>query len=213
MSGFTAADPGSDTPVLVSHESPDACFGVANSVFVLGVEKRYRALTDLGTVIPLVRYEAVVSPDVTAKRPFDPRRDLPGFLAMLEEQFLARIKSPHCHMQRVQGINPACNCHGWTFAGGHFGVQDSYVSVILDEHGYERVLEPRAGDIAIYSADGRIIHSGFVRLTVPGHEILVETKWGPFGVFLHSAEAHPGEIVFYRTRRPSDTLKLVPVAA
>jgi hypothetical protein len=82
----------------------------------------------------------------------------------------------------------------------------------LREHAYEQVHDVRSGDLAIYTAEGRMVHSGFVRLTVPGHEILVESKWGPFGVFLHAAEAHPGQCSFYRSARRGDSLRIVPIA-
>ena len=211
MSGFGCESSPDGTPVLVSSVPPEECFGVANSVFVLGEEETVCAVTDRGAVLPLVRYEALITPDTRSRRPFDPDRDLNGFLAMIEEVFLARLVAPHCQMQRVRELNPASNCHGWTFLAGQHGIGDQYVPVILDQHGYEVVEEPRYGDLAIYRGDNdAIVHSGFVRLTVPGHEILVESKWGPFGVFLHSAEAHHGRCMFYRTARHSDTLKLVP---
>src|SRR5688572_11167415 len=61
MSGF-AFDESVGMPVLTSQASPEACFGVVESVFVLGVEDSAQAMTDRGTVIPLVRYEAAITP-------------------------------------------------------------------------------------------------------------------------------------------------------
>jgi hypothetical protein len=50
---------------------------------------------------------------------------------------------------------------------------------------------PRPGDVIVYRNSLRtILHSGVVRL-VDGDQILVESKWGTFGRFLHNPIDQP----------------------
>jgi hypothetical protein len=209
MTGFASQRPLGGTPALVTKRQPEECFGVANSLFVLGPEPAAYAETDRGTKIPLVRYEAVIMPDLEGSHRFDLQRDLAGFLVMLEELFLARVVAPGFEVTRLSELNPSYNCHGWIFAGGQCGVQDEHVATILNDHGYEMVSEPQKGDILVYRYLGRIVHSGVVRGTTDDAKPLVESKWGPFGLFLHLPPAHPGERTYYRTARPSHVLRIV----
>jgi hypothetical protein len=113
---------------------------------------------------------------------------------------------------RLAGSSDACNCHGWTFTGGKYGIRNPDVGMILADNGYAIVQEPQDGDLAIYTNADQITHSGKVRLTRPGDSILVESKWGPFGVFLHAPDAQPfsGVCAFYRSARPGHLLGLQP---
>jgi hypothetical protein len=209
MTGFEPIKSSLDVPVLAYSVPAEDSFGVEFSTFALGDEKRFRAVTDRGTVIPLFRYEALITPSSVGPYRFDPDRDLPGFLSFLEKMFVKNIMNLTSWLERVAPINPAANCHGWTFAGGHFGVDDSYVPVILKEHGYSPVQEPKNGDIVIYHHEnGRIGHSGFVRSSATNREIVIESKWGPFSVFTHPLQAHLGVWSFYRTNRAGHCLTI-----
>ncbi len=103
-----------------------------------------------------------------------------------------------------------CNCHGWTFTGGQFWVQPRDVPVILEDNGYDEVEAPKPNDVAVYrDAGGAISHTGVVRF-VGGGLILVESKWGRIGRFLHPHDVHcygADRCAFYRSERVSHILQ------
>jgi len=113
---------------------------------------------------------------------------------------------------RLTGPNADCNCHGWIFTGGQYGIRNSDVPMILADNGYLRVESPQEGDLAIYDNRGEYTHSGRVRLTRPEGGVLIESKWGPFGVFLHALDAQPfsGVCTFYRSPRSGHRLEIQP---
>jgi hypothetical protein len=69
---------------------------------------------------------------------------------------------------------------------------------------------PRPLDLAIYrDAKGEVAHIGIVRAIRP-EVILIESKWGWGGLFLHPHEAHPyapATCVFYRSERAGHLLQ------
>jgi hypothetical protein len=203
----------SHVPVLAYSVPPHESFGVESSSFVLGNEPRFRAVTDRGTFIPLFRYQALITPYQDGPRQFDLDRDLAGFLSFLEQIFVKNILNVTSWVERTAAINPASNCHGWTFAGGHFGVDDSYVPVILEDHKYSAVQVPQDGDIAVYCRHGKIAHSGLVRRADRNRELIIESKWGPFGVFVHPLQAQQGVWSFHRTSRTSHYLTIESIQA
>jgi hypothetical protein len=113
---------------------------------------------------------------------------------------------------RLQEPNSAANCHGWVFTGGAFGVRDPEIASILNDNGYVEVSDPREGDLAIYTSDHRITHSGLVRMADKHAPVLVESKWGPLGVYLHTIDKQPfpGTCKFYRSSRPDHLLVMRP---
>ena len=122
-------------------------------------------------------------------------------MSALEAIVLERIRLPGSRLERSGAINPRCNCHGFVFAGGQSGIHDNDVATILEEHRYEAVARPAHGDVAIYRVEGAVVHSGIVHHFAPARDVLVQSKWGPFGVFFHHPAAHGGELTFYRTPR------------
>lgn len=105
------------------------------------------------------------------------------------------------------------NCHGWVFTGGTHFVVNEEVQTILDDNGYQTVGSPRAGDVAVYrNSRGDIIHTGLVR-SIDQNKVLVESKWGHCGVFLHPSDVHPYELAectFYRCNRADHIVKGLP---
>jgi hypothetical protein len=96
---------------------------------------------------------------------------------------------------RVGDADPSHNCHGWIFTGGRYWVKGNDVPVILADNGYTLVSQPEEHDLIIYrDARGACIHSGIVR-TVSGDLLLIESKWGKAGRFIH-----PPEVQFYGTQ-------------
>ena len=149
------------------------------------------AVTDRGHPIPLFQFEMHSS------------------AAKAEEVVLAAEKYRH-HIIRVAEPSSACNCHGWIFTGGQFGIRNADVAKIVADNGYARVAVAQPGDLAIYGEGAGVTHSGRVRIADPDGTILVESKWGPFGVFLHPPAAQPfsGECHFYRSVRQGHHIAL-----
>lgn len=87
------------------------------------------------------------------------------------------------------------NCHGLVFAGRRTNVGIPGYPVDLDavlvSDGYDRVKDPRPGDVAVYrhASDG-IEHTGVVaRLDELGSSTIpmILSKWGTLGEYLHGA--------------------------
>lgn len=213
MVGFFDAEPPSPPPLIESNLSPDECFGVVNSAFVFSPVDGLSAVTDRGRVMPLYRYQTLITPSAAAQKRFDSERDVAAFLTALEAIVLEQIKTPGSRLERAGAINPNCNCHGFVFTNGQIGVHDQDVVAILDEHRYEAVANPAHGDLAVYRFEDTITHTGIVQRFAPGREILVRSKWGPFGVFWHHPAAHGGELTYYHTPRWGHALTVLPAAA
>lgn len=101
------------------------------------------------------------------------------------------------------------NCHGWVYTGGHHWIQDRHVEMILADNGYQPVSEPQAGDVITYrDADGTVLHSGLVRVVEPGL-VLIESKWGPLGRYLHRPEEqnYGLRFTYYRSQRKGHILR------
>lgn len=104
------------------------------------------------------------------------------------------------------------NCHGWVFLDGQYLISGEAVQRILDDNGYEIVEEALAGDVIIYRDDNRsIVHSGVVRGVLNDGTILIESKWGSEGVFLHNPLDTPYSTIFeyLRSPRPTNRVKIV----
>ena len=130
------------------------------------------------------------------------------------EQFIAAEQKTVTQFIRLSDLDPTSNCHGWVFAGGKYGVRDPEVAGILADNAYAEVAEPREGDLAIYFRGDRIAHSGLVRAADKRSTILVESKWGPFGVYLHPVDQQPwpGVCKFFRSPRAGHQLAIESVA-
>jgi len=153
-----------------------------------------RAVTDLGREIEMFRYGEVQSPEA------------------VEASLLELERFTH-EVIRLEGPNSACNCHGWVFTGGTFGVQSKDVDTILADNGYEPVQPAQAGDLVVYRDDsGAALHTGLVRFVGDDGILLVESKWGPLGVFLHAPETQPygQQFGFWRSPRQGHRLHLSP---
>jgi hypothetical protein len=104
-----------------------------------------------------------------------------------------------------------CNCHGWVFTGGLFWVRGDAVETILKDNGYRQVAAPRGGDVAVYrDPAGAITHTGLVRATTPDRPVLVESKWGELGAFIHPVDVHPylgSTCTYHRSPRAGHRLR------
>jgi hypothetical protein len=103
----------------------------------------------------------------------------------------------------------ACNCHGWVFTGGRFWLLGRDLDRILADNGYVTVTDPAAGDVILFrNANGDPLHSGIVRGRTGAGQVLVESKWGRMGCFIHTPEDPPyaAEWKFYRSPRKGHCL-------
>ncbi len=111
---------------------------------------------------------------------------------------------------RTAPPSPDCNCYGWVFTGGRFWVRDEDVDRILADNGYTPVTAPRADDLIIYRDPyGKIVHAGRVEAATRNGLVLVESKWGELGRFLHAPEhqSYSETWQFYRTERGGHVLR------
>jgi hypothetical protein len=157
-----------------------------------------RAFTDLGHPVDI--REAV-----------SPRDD--ATLYALEECIL---RNPALHDQfiRHQPATDRSNCHGWVFTGGRYWVVGHDVDHILTENRYRPVADPKPRDLIVYRSGATVLHSGVVRYVTEGQPVLVESKWGCTGVFLHAADGsfYGSSFTYYRSPREGHLLAgLVPV--
>jgi hypothetical protein len=171
-----------------------------------------QARTDLGRSIRLFRYQSFALPVAGQPLASDTDADRRELLRRAEQQFLENTGQNSAELKQLRELQPIGNCHGWVFAHGQCGVHDSEVPTILADNGYEAVPVPLQGVLAVYTDDGAISHSGIVREVDPLGRPLVESKWGPFGVYLHAATAIPfrGVCQFYRSRRGGHGLAIRP---
>jgi hypothetical protein len=112
------------------------------------------------------------------------------YLLELEAETL--LNDPKYAMQfiRTSEPEPAYNCHGWTFAGGKRSVGDGEVYRWLSGFRYRPVIIPEPEDIVVYYDRSNVLcHSGVVKATGANGFVLVESKWGALGRFMHKLEA------------------------
>jgi hypothetical protein len=111
---------------------------------------------------------------------------------------------------RTAGPDHASNCHGWVFAGGKYWVRGGCVESILEDNDYQKVEQPQVGDVVVYrDEEGEVTHTGLVRVASEGL-LLVESKWGFLGRYLHTPAEQPyGQSwAFFRTPRDGHVLHL-----
>lgn len=106
------------------------------------------------------------------------------------------------------------NCHGWVFLDAHYLISGEAVQRILDDNGYEVVQEALAGDVIVYrDSEQNIVHTGVIRGVLDDGTIIIESKWGTEGVFLHGPLDTPylSNFEYYRSPRPTHRVNIVPV--
>jgi hypothetical protein len=114
----------------------------------------------------------------------------------------------------LPGTSAECNCHGWVFTGGLYWLRGEAVEGVLADNGYRQVAAPQLSDLAVYrDPSGTIMHSGVVRATTPDGLVLVESKWGEMGAFIHPVDVHPYEgssYAYHRSPRDGHRLREAP---
>jgi hypothetical protein len=157
-----------------------------------------RALTDLGQSLPLYRVDGSIHPERLAEWEHDVLRHFVG------------------KVLRTAEPDPHYNCHGWVFAAGRHWVLGRDVPAVLQDNGYRKVSDPRPGDVIVYrEADGAVAHSGLVRSITSEGQVLIESKWGWFGRFLHApqVQGYGTSFAYYRSARTGHSLRIYPAEA
>jgi hypothetical protein len=175
---------------------PDAKYEAAHRAVELLPARPSAACTDAGR--PLHRYRPA--------QPATPAELHAGEAFTLEAWEFSE------HAIRTAPADDESNCHGWVFGGGTCWIQGADVFLILQDNGYEPVSDPQPGDLIVYrdAGAGRVItHSGIVRTAGHGSPVLIESKMGRGGRFLHEPGAmHYGTIhEYYRSERAGHQLR------
>ena len=184
-------------------------FGFA--VFVVTAVPGVEAITDRGRRIPLFHYEPAALPLRGRQVELRSDADHRELLRWGEERYLANTNQDVSKLKQLLKPQPLANCHGWVFAGGRYGIEHLHIRDILKDNDYAIVQEPQDADLAVYTKDGEITHSGIVRIDSSG-QLMVEGKLGPFSVFLHPTEAPPfaDGCTFYHSSRRGHALAIRP---
>jgi hypothetical protein len=153
-----------------------------------------RARTDAGTAVALYSPQAISE---------DERSSVPE-MRYLQQQ--------HMELKVIQTAppDPRYNCHGWVFAGGRYWVRSDAVNRVLADNRYDKVERPAAGDVAIFRNEkGEVTHSALVRSADEGAPVLLESKWGRLGRYVHTASDHAycgHTVTYYRAQREGHLL-------
>ncbi len=173
----------------------DSLGGLADATTVADTESTgARAVTDRGREIVLAHYALQNE----------------GALGRREQSFLSGQLS-HYHIVRTADPDANYNCHGWVFTDGRYNVSSTDVTEILEDNGYHSICQPEVGDLIVYRDEGgQVEHTGVVRFVAGRRFVLVESKWGPFGRYLHVPAAQPygGHYSYYRSKRNGHLLRL-----
>jgi hypothetical protein len=208
---------------MVRLSRPHAAAGHSGSVagtgllpvifFVTAPLQNIKLLTDRGRQVPVFRYETMALPVAGHPLAVDSEEGRREFLQAAERKFFEETRQDINQVKCLVGPHSVANCHGWIFLGGKFGIESSEIPAVLADNGYAEVEEPRQGDLAMYCKDAEITHSGLVRSVDGRGAILIESKWGPFGVYLHAPEAVPfgGRCAFYRSPRGGHAVEIKEV--
>jgi hypothetical protein len=116
------------------------------------------------------------------------------------------------HLPALADSSPA-NCHGWVFTAGKYYVECDDVERILEDNGYEFCHSPLPGDLIVYrNPSGAITHTGRVQAVYLGGMVVIDSKWGFGGRFIHGPEQQPyGNVYsYYRSARQGHALAIHP---
>lgn len=108
-------------------------------------------------------------------------------------------------------VDKRTNCHGWVFTGGKYVVRSAAVDRILRENDYQRIDNPHTGDLIIYRNSAlEPIHTGTVKATGNDGFVLIESKWGFLGQYLHEpkVQCYSKTYAYYRSPRAGHLLRI-----
>lgn len=149
--------------------------------------RRFIAITDTGARLPLYRW------DVTDDEFREYRTRSATRLSGIAESAIPRAEADR-----------RANCHGWVFTGGRFLLNGPQVERILQDNGYAVTDTPQPEDLLIYrNNEGQIVHTGVVRGVLVDGTMMVESKFGVDGRYLHQPKDQPYSQTwgYYRSAR------------
>jgi hypothetical protein len=136
----------------------------------------------------------------------------PGPVAILQMAEARALRATGLSGRVIQ-VAPAdwtYNCHGWVLSDGRYLIPDESVELVLRDNGYQRVEQPRAGDLVVYRDErGSICHTAVVRAVGESGWVLLESKWAWMGRYLHQPDATPfgQQWTCYRSPRAGHLLR------
>jgi hypothetical protein len=135
----------------------------------------------------------------------DKGRLVPVYRARVPEGLEEFASSPDAlRSRRIElATNDAqANCHGWVFTGGKYLLKGAGADTILADNDYAVVANPKPGDVIVYrDLLGQIVHTGLVKsANASDGFVLIESKWGVKGRFLHLPEdqIYSQKFAYYR---------------
>jgi hypothetical protein len=152
------------------------------------------AITDRGSLIALHHWKA-------------PEQEFERYASVITTPLLQLYPSI-----QVGNASKQSNCHGWVFTGGEFVLATQDIDKILSDNGYEQVADANPGDIVIYRGfQGEVLHTGLVRGVLDDGTVIVESKWGVAGRYLHRPEDQPygQQFAYYRSPREGHLLQIL----
>jgi hypothetical protein len=109
----------------------------------------------------------------------------PQDLLELEAQTILSDPRSHAKLIRTADADYRYNCHGWTFTRGQREVHSDEVEQRLKDE-YHPTENPQLDDVVVYRDHrGDVMHSGVVKAVGQDGFVLVESKWGTAGRFIH----------------------------
>jgi hypothetical protein len=156
-------------------------------------EMEYVGVSDQGREIPLYRSRAEPVPESQSYRPGDPHGRMGNTVIVRGDP------------------DTSSNCHGWVFTGGEFLLDLHGIKTILEDNGYQRCTSPQPGDVIIYYLSGDVVsHTGVVSGVLHDGTVLIESKWGIEGRYLHRPEDQPYSETFayYHSDRGGNTIAI-----
>lgn len=149
----------------------------------------------------------------------DAGQRIPLFRATDNDADGSRLEKEYLHQRgydakiiQTGDADVSYNCHGWVFAGGKGWVRGSFVDQILTDNRYQTVSRPVPGDVAVFrDRQGVVSHTALVRSVFDDGTVLLESKWGKLGRFIHTSTQHVyagDSLGYYRSPRPSHVVNL-----
>lgn len=165
----------------------DAIGGQSADQFLQEVETQW-AVTDAGEMVPLFTV------------PLD------TISSLIDDDTEMMTTNLGLALIRTEPVDVRYNCHGYVFTEGRFWVRGAAVEGILQDNGYQATKTPRPGDVAVYRDEetNEVAHTGLVRTVLPSGAVLIESKMGSCGRYVHGADKHPypyTTLTYYHTPR------------
>ena len=137
---------------------------------------------------------------------------------ILDSDFQAYVRRNDSNLQKLASNairrsepDKKSNCHGWVFGEGQCIIPCDLVDRILDDNEYSAVKQPAVNDVVIYRDNlGNPIHSGIVRGVLENGVVMIESKFGIEGCYLHTLDQQPYSqaYTFHHTERGSHSIQI-----